>query len=231
MLSIIIPTLNEAPALARLLPHLHATVGAGVAYEILVCDAGSTDDTAATARRHGAQVLPAPQPGRARQLNLGARHAAGSVLYFLHADTLPPPDFGRLIGHYYAQGFLSGCFRLTFDSRHWILRFSGWASRFNARNFQFGDQSLYVLKAAFEEAGGFREELLVMEDVEIVTRLKRRLPFRVMPQSVVTSARKYRQHGVAKTELTHAVLLGLYLLHVRQRTLVRVYQKLLPRKA
>lgn len=228
MLSIIIPTLNEGPQLAGVLRHLHAHIGPGIAYEIIVSDGGSQDDTAATALRHGARVVRAPRPGRAVQLNHGARHASGDILYFLHADTLPPHLFGQLLRRYHAQGYAAGCFRLRFDYAHWVLKTSGWASRFNAPNFQFGDQSLYMTRAAFGQLGGFDETLLLMEDVEIVTRFKRtRQPFVVMPFEVITSARKYRQHGVKRTELTHLAVFALYSLHVKQPTIARWYRRLL----
>ena len=225
LLSIIIPTLNEAQVLAATLAHLHAT--AETACEVLVCDGGSTDDTAALASRHGARLLACPTRGRAAQLNFGAAQARGELLYFLHADTLPPPGFGRLIRHYHELGYRSGCFRLRFDVRHWVLRFSGWASRFNAPFFQFGDQSLFTEKVLFEQVGGFNEGLLLMEDVELPARLKKAGRFVVMPHSVVTSARKYVSHGVLRTETTHLVVQALYVLGARQQLIARVYHRLL----
>ena len=230
LLSIIIPTLNEAHSIAATLAHLHATVGAGVAYEVLVSDGGSTDATLALATAHGAHALPAPKLGRAAQLNFGARHAQGSILYFLHADTLPPAGFGQLIGHYRARGYRSGCFRLRFDVRHPVLLFSGWCSRFNAPAFQFGDQSLFVEKALFDQMGGFNEQMLLMEDVDLPMRIKHQARFVVMPQSVVTSARKYVVHGVLRTELTHLAVQTLFLAGMPQPTLLRVYRRLLQRR-
>jgi rSAM/selenodomain-associated transferase 2 len=230
LLSIIIPTLNEADVLARTLTHVASHLGPGIGYEVLVIDGGSTDGTAAVAEAHQARVLRATVRGRAAQLNLGAQQASGEILYFLHADTLPPPGFGRLIEQYYQRGYLAGCFRLTFPVRHWILRTSSWASRFNAPNFQFGDQSLYVQRAAFRQFGPYDESLLLMEDVEFVTRLKRSVRFALMPFSVVTSARKYLAHGIVRTELTHLVVHTLYVLGTRQRIIARVYKNLLHKR-
>lgn len=230
LLSIIIPTLNEAEVLARTLAHVASHIGPGLTHEVLVVDGGSTDGTAAVAEAQQARVLHAAVRGRAAQLNLGAQHACGKILYFLHADTLPPPGFGQLIQQYYRRGYLAGCFRLTFPVRHWILRTSSWASRFNAPNFQFGDQSLYVQRAAFQQFGPYNERLLLMEDVELVTRLKRHVRFALMPFSVVTSARKYLAHGIVRTELTHLVVHTLYVLGTRQPTIARVYKRLLHRR-
>ncbi|MGY3089868.1 rSAM/selenodomain-associated transferase 2 [Hymenobacter sp. UYAg731] len=230
LLSVIIPTLNEAHSIAATLAHLHATVGAGVAYEVLVSDGGSTDATLALAAAHGARALPAPKPGRAAQLNFGASQAHGTTLYFLHADTLPPAGFGQLIRRYQARSYRSGCFRLRFDLRHPVLLFSGWCSRFNAPAFQFGDQSLFVEKALFDQLGGFNEQMLLMEDVDLPIRIKHQARFVVMPQSVVTSARKYVTHGVLRTELTHLAVQTLFLAGTPQPTLLRVYRRLLQRR-
>lgn len=229
-LSIIIPTLNEAEVLARTLAHVASHLGPGIAYEVLVIDGGSTDGTAAVAEAQQARVLRATVRGRAAQLNLGAQHARGEILYFLHADTLPPAGFGQLILDYYRRGYQAGCFRLTFPVRHWILRTSSWASRFNAPNFQFGDQSLYVQRTVFQQFGPYDESLLLMEDVELVTRLKRHVRFALMPFSTVTSARKYLAHGIVRTELTHLVVHTLYVLGTPQPTIAKVYKKLLHKR-
>ncbi|RZK51096.1 MAG: glycosyltransferase, partial [Hymenobacter sp.] len=90
--SIILPTYNEAASIGDLLRYLQATAGEP-APELLVVDGGSTDATVAQARQAGATVLRSPRKGRAAQLNYGAQQAQGTILYFLHADSYPPPGF------------------------------------------------------------------------------------------------------------------------------------------
>jgi glycosyltransferase involved in cell wall biosynthesis len=82
-LSIVIPALNEARGLPRLLDDLRPLAGPEV--EILVVDGGSTDETVAHAEAAGARVL-RTGPGRGRQLGLGASATRGHWLLFLHAD-------------------------------------------------------------------------------------------------------------------------------------------------
>ena len=125
---------------------------------------GSTDATAPRARQAGATVLASPCKGRAAQLNHGAQRARGEVLYFLHADSYPPPGFLAEVQRAVGQGYGAGCCRLAFDHAHWFLRFSAWCTRLPFTAVRFGDQSLFVRRALFARIGGYREDLLLMED-------------------------------------------------------------------
>lgn len=228
LVSIIIPTCNEAVGLPGLLGHLRragATPGAGV--EIIVADGGSTDATARLARQAGARVLACPTRGRAAQLNYGARHATGGILYFLHADSCPPPGFVAAVRAAVAGGYGSGCFRLAFDLPHWFLRANAWFTRFDVPLFRFGDQSLFVTRAAFARAGGYREDFALLEDQELARQLRRHARFRVLPGPIVTSARKYRRNGVFRLQGAFYLLTLLYRLGVSQAGLRRVYQALI----
>ena len=225
--SIIIPTFNEEAAIGPLVAYLRRDAAGDGLLEIIVADGGSTDDTAARAAQAGARVLRCPRKGRAAQLNHGAQAAAGPLLYFLHADTYPPPGFLADIRRALAQGAGSGCYRLRFDHPHWFLRANAWATRFAWKFVRFGDQSLFVTKVLFELAGGYREDLLVMEDQELVRRLWRRAPFRVLPRAVTTSARKYLDNGVYRLQGVFALIVLLYWLGVPQPRLVRVYRWLI----
>ena len=224
-LSVIIPTFNEAAAIGPLLAYLRADASAAP-LEIIVADGGSTDATAAAAAAAGARVLACPRRGRAAQLNHGAAAAQGPLLYFLHADSYPPPGFGADLRRAVAAGAGSGCYRLAFDHPHWFLRLSAWFTRLPLTSVRFGDQSLFVRQELFAQVGGYREDLLVMEDQEIVARLRRAAPFRVLPRAVVTSARKYLANGVFRLQGTFALLVALYYLGVPQARLRRVYQAL-----
>ncbi|RZL06730.1 MAG: glycosyltransferase, partial [Hymenobacter sp.] len=103
--SIIIPTYNEAEAITDLLGYLGQATASELALEILVVDGGSTDATVRLAQQAGAIVLASPRKGRAAQLNHGAQQARGEVLYFLHADSYPPPGFLVDVRQAVAQGY------------------------------------------------------------------------------------------------------------------------------
>ena len=228
LVSIIIPTYNEAAGIAALLHHLRrAGTATDAAVEIIVADSPGTDATAALARLAGARVVACPRKGRAAQFNHGARQAAGSILYFLHADSLPPVGFLADIRRAVAAGYGCGCFRLAFDMPHWFLRAHAWFTRFDMEVARFGDQSLFVRRAIFEQARGYREDLLLMEDQEITRRLKRLTRLRVLPGPIVTSARKYRENGVFRLQAAFYLLMGMYYLGVAQPTLLRVYRAII----
>ncbi|MET4107591.1 TIGR04283 family arsenosugar biosynthesis glycosyltransferase [Hymenobacter sp. UYP22] len=225
MISIIIPTYNEAEAITALLGYLRQATAPDHDLEILVVDGGSTDDTAPLARQAGATVLVSPRKGRAAQLNHGARQARGEVLYFLHADSYPPLGFAADVRQAVAQGYGAGCYRLAFDYPHWFLRFSAWCTRLPFTAVRFGDQSLFVRRDLFARLGGYREELVVMEDQDLVARLRAQAPFRLLPRAVTTSARKYQVNGVFRLQGIFTLLVVLYKLGVPQRRLVQLYRR------
>ncbi|MDJ0364040.1 TIGR04283 family arsenosugar biosynthesis glycosyltransferase [Hymenobacter sp. H14-R3] len=225
--SIIIPTYNEAEAIVALLAYLRQATAGEPAPEVLVVDGGSTDATVQLARQAGATVLASPRKGRAAQLNHGAQQARGEMLYFLHADSYPPPGFLAEVRQAVGQGYGAGCYRLAFDHQHWFLRFSAWCTRLPFTAVRFGDQSLWVRRGLFGHIGGYREDLLVMEDQEIVGRLRAQAPFRLLPRAVTTSARKYLVNGVFRLQGIFTLIVVLYRLGVSQRRLVQLYRRLI----
>ena len=228
LVSIIIPTYNEAAGIGALMHHLRqAGTATDAAVEIIVADSPGSDATATLARQAGARVVACPRKGRAAQLNQGAQQATGSILYFLHADSLPPVGFLADIRGAVAAGYGCGCFRLAFDTPHWFLRAHAWFTRFDVEVARFGDQSLFVQRTIFEQAGGYREDLLLMEDQEITRRLKRLTRLRVLPGPIITSARKYRENGVFRLQAAFYLLMGLYYVGVAQPILLRVYRAII----
>jgi len=223
MISVIIPTLNEAVILPELFNHIKKNIGKGIVYEILICDAGSKDESVQISTEFAATVIHSPEKNKAFQMNLGAQKAKGEILYFLHADTFPPSSFGQAIKNYCQNGFNSGCFQLTFDYNHWLLRLSSWATRFNIKYFQFGDQSLFITRELFDQLNGYNSNLSIMEDVDLITRIKKVGKFKIIPKAVISSSRRYLKNGIIKTECINGLILLLYLLGSSQKTLLNIY--------
>ena len=226
MFSIIIPTYNEAVAIAETISSIQTANGRHLA-EIIVVDGCSTDDTIAIAERCGAFVVKSERKGRATQMNKGASVAKYEILYFLHADSIPPTDFTSNILNAYNQQTHSGCFRLAFNYNHWFLKANAWFTRFDVNAVRFGDQSLFVTKKVFTKSGGFREDLMIMEDQEIIHRLKKYGKFSVLNDYVTTSARKYLDNGIYRMQGIFYRIWAMYYLGYSQEQLLNVHRRLI----
>jgi rSAM/selenodomain-associated transferase 2 len=226
MISVIIPTYNEADQIVKTLARLFSKTERPYILEVIVSDGGSSDNTVELARKAGS-IITCTKKGRAAQMNAGAAVATGSILYFLHADTLPPTGFGKLISDTVKNGNRLGCFRLQFDCAHWFLRMNSWFTRFNISSFRFGDQSLFICKGLFFNANGFRENMVILEDQELITRLQKTHCFTVLPAPIITSARKYLRNGIYKTQVVYFFVYCMYRLGYSQAKLLKMYCRLI----
>lgn len=222
-ISIIIPTCHESEGIAKLIYTLRNNSSAENVKEIIVVDACSGDNTSEIARQAGAKVFLSEKRGRAIQMNIGANLASGDIFYFLHADTIPPKNFDEKILKTISNGYDTGCFRMKFDSKHPFLRFFSWFTRFNNNLCRFGDQSLFVKRELFGKINGFDINLEIMEDNDIVRRITREGNFSIVPDYVITSARRYRKNGMYRLQWNFAVVNILYYLGYSQEEIVRYY--------
>lgn len=188
-ISVVVPTLGEAERLPRLLSRLQWMP----VHEVVVSDGGSEDGTAEVARRGGARVV-VGVPGRGRQLDTGARAATGDVLWFVHADTLPPVDAVAHIRRALADArTVAGAFHIrTLDDGGRrrlgpLLRVADLRSRWSRR--PYGDQALFVRRSAYDAVGGFSDRPL-LEDVELSRRLARHGRVARVPAEVKVSGRR-----------------------------------------
>lgn len=208
LLSVIIPTLNEAESLPETLARTRQALTPGD--EIIVTDGGSDDGTPEIAKAAGAQVVAAPR-GRGTQMNTGVWVARGDVLLFLHADTHLPPDAGAQIRRALEQPLvLGGNFHLKFDKPDLMARL--FAHVYNARSRRqrifYGDSAVWVRRAVFTALGGFPPSRL-MEDYAFCLALRAEAGSRhpdqplsqtlpLLPGPVVTSARRFQgKRGLA----------------------------------
>lgn len=198
-ISVIIPVYNEEGNIRAVHAHIKAHAYRYDDLEVLIIDGGSTDETRAAALKEELVVVSSPK-GRAKQMNRGAALAQGDILYFLHVDTFPPKHFDKTILNAVNKGDKAGCFRMRFDSESRFLQFFAWFSRINHHICRGGDQSLFITKQFFYELGGFDEAYKVYEDAQFIKRIYRVTPFRILPDTVTTSARKYREHGAVSLQ-------------------------------
>jgi len=212
MLSIIIPVLNEASIIKNLLEHLNKDAISDNVSEIIVVDGGSDDGTPQIVNEYteNQQKIPvflhSSTKGRARQMNAGAAIAKCEVLYFLHADSLPPKGFDCMILSAVNTNNPAGCFRMKFDDNYFILKLTQWFTRFNVKACRGGDQSLFVSKEIFETLNGFNEDYKVYEDCEFIGRLYDNYSFTVLNDYVITSSRRYSKNGTMRLQYHFAII-------------------------
>ena len=221
-LSIVVPVLNESQIIEPFLDHLLALSGHEDT-EIIIVDGGSSDGCRELIATYPVALLESER-GRSKQMNAGARCASGQFLLFVHADSRLPADAIQQIRASVEQDSSAGSFRLEFNSRSRVLKFFAWFPRFDLNLFRFGDQGLFVSRQLFQQIGGFNEALSLMEDQDIVRRLRRHSGFRILPQPIKTSARKYDVYGVFYTQLTFTLIVVLYYLGASQRFLTGLYR-------
>jgi rSAM/selenodomain-associated transferase 2 len=223
--SLIIPVLHEASAIREAVARIRMLEG-GETVEIIVVD-GDPEGETLCALPDGAVRKILSEPGRGRQLSLGAETASGEVLIFLHADTtLPREAFGR-IGEALGDDTLAGgAFDLEIDSPRPIYRLIERVASRRSRitRIPYGDQAIFLRRSCFQALGGFRD-LPVMEDVDLMRRLRRSgRRIVILPERVVTSARRWEKEGALYTTLRNWLLRALFSFGIDVNILARWYR-------
>lgn len=217
LLSVIIPTLNEAAVLPLLLTDLQRQQG--IELEVIVGDGGSSDGTAAAARRAGTSFVAGPQ-GRGAQMNAAVVQASGAYLLFLHADSrLDDPHLlatavAALRRDEQQQPWVAGHFRLHFlrtNRQHELAyRFLEAKTRLNRSGTTNGDQGLLLSRSFFDRIGGFDESLPFLEDQRIATAIRTQGCLLTLPGILVTSARRFESEGFHRRYLLMGIMMAMY---------------------
>jgi rSAM/selenodomain-associated transferase 2 len=221
-LSIIMPVLDEGEGIAAALDALADLRALGT--EVIVVDGGSRDATIQRARMRADRVISAPR-GRALQMNAGAETSAGDVLLFLHADTRLPADAEHIVlNRLERSGRSWGRFDVKIDGRNPLLAVVAAFMNIRSRltGIATGDQAIFVRRDAFRAAGGFAA-IPLMEDIALSKRLKRVSPPLCLRECVVTSGRRWENHGVLNTVLLMWRLRLAYFFGADPRALARRY--------
>lgn len=220
MISIVIPTLNEAVLLR---PTLRALRESGPEKEVLVVDGGSEDGTREVAASEGVAVLQAPC-GRGAQLHEGACQARGDVFWFLHADTLAPPGAGdEILSALADHRVVAGNFRLLFTGRSRGAAFLNVLyPKLAWLGLRYGDSGLWVRRDAYHRSGGF-QLLPIFEDLDFIRRVTPLGGWRTLRGPLVTSSRRFESRRFAPVFARWAFLQALYWLGCDPYQLGRLY--------
>ena len=218
--SIIIPVLNEETILEEQLACLARQCNGR---ELIIVDGGSADATVSIAEKYGKVVSSAR--GRATQMNAGAAVAAGDVLIFLHADTRLPDDaFDAIERALASPHVVGGAFRVCFNCDLWPYRLVAFSVnlRSRLRTLFTGDQAYFMRASSLQTVGGYPDQPL-MEDLEIINRLRKIGKVVLLPQYVTTSARRHEKIGLARSIIFMWYLRTLYRFGVSPARLQRMY--------
>lgn len=217
LLSVIIPTRNEAEQLPALLADLRRQQG--VTLEIIVADGGSNDGTLAVAESFGVHALPTRQ-GRGAQMNAAAQRATSDTLLFLHADSrLHPPDLlyralQALNAARQEQEQVAGhfplCFLRTTSGNDLAYRYLEAKSALNRVNTTNGDQGFLLCRDFFHQLGGFTEDLPFLEDQGLAEKIRAQGRWITLPGELQTSARRFESEGFHRRYLLMSMMMGLY---------------------
>ena len=217
--TVVIPVLSDTDATRR----LTAQIGVDPAVEVVIVDGGHDQRLAAIADARDRTRLIRTPPGRARQMNAGARIASGDWLLFLHADSSLPEGWqAALVG--VDSRAVGGWFRFALDDTAWQARVLEQLVAWRVRHLRlpYGDQGLFVRRDVFHSLGGFRE-MPLLEDVEFVRRLVAAGPVAEVELALTTSARRWRHDGWLRRSARNAAIVSLYFAGVAPGTLARWY--------
>ena len=224
-ISIIVPVLNESGIIRQTEKQL-LRASAGFSAEILFVDGDPSGTSIKLLTSPRVRRLIGP-PGRGTQMNAGGRAAAGSILVFVHADTrLPDGALGDVLNACRSPKIAGGAFLLGVDSPKKGFRLIEAAANLRCRltRIPYGDQAVFIKKKVFDAIGGYAP-LPLMEDIELMQRLKRRsLPIRLVKKAVRTSARRWEKDGLIYATLRNSLLSCLYYAGVSPSVLKRFYR-------
>ncbi len=221
LISIVVPALNEQECIAGTLRSLQRLEGEK---EIVVVDGGSIDETISVARAEGVTVIGA-QAGRGTQMHAGALETSGDVLWFVHADTAPPPSALHEIGtHLEDTSVVGGNFGLLFDGPSRAARqLTIIYPMLRMLGLCYGDSGIFVRREVYNRIGGFRA-LALFEDLDLLRRLRRAGRFVHLPSRIRTSSRRFEQRNFALVWLHWTTLQILYWGGVPPNWLARWYR-------
>lgn len=223
-LSIIIPTLNEESNICDLLSRLMQIDDERIV-EIIVADGGSSDETCLTARKYPVEILELEKNCRAFQMNQAAQAAVGNVLYFIHADTLPPLSFVQDIHEAIENGFQVGSYSFKLDSSDPRLKLLSWFTRLNMLISRGGDQTLFVQRSFFDTLQGFDENYVIMEDFDFIRRARKVTKFKLLQDSVLVSARKYQRNSYFAIQRANLAAFLMFYFGVSPQKIKEMYQR------
>jgi len=221
-ISIIIPVRNEEDAIGSCLDSLADCSD----LDILVVDGGSSDQTIQEIQRRGYRPI-SSAPGRGKQQHTGAKTASGDYFLFLHCDTRLPPNFTtHVLKILQQEGVAVGAFQLAINAYGMGYRIIEYSANLRSRmlSLPYGDQALFMKKETYFATNGFPDQP-IMEEIDLLSRLKNLGRIVIAPVCATTSARRWQQHGIVKTTIMNQLMLAGWAMGISSERLARWYYK------
>lgn len=229
MLSIIIPVYNEQENLVKRLSYLCEYTNK-YPIEIIVANSPESIDETGIICKEISKVthIDCNKKGRAAQMNAGAKIAKGEIFLFLHADVILPEDFYEQITLAVKNGFKAGFFAYKFDKKSALLKFNSSFTKNDGLFAGGGDQCQFFTKETFENLKGYNEDFCIMEDFEMIDRIRnQKIPYKIIQSKATVSARKYDNNSWLKVNLINGYVFMKYKLGVHPTKLRKTYKSLL----
>ena len=160
-------------------------------------------------------------------MNYGASLATGDILYFVHADVLPPKTFAVDIIKAVTETYDFGRYFMKFDSKKWYLRINAFFTRFDFFVCYGGDQTLFITRELFDKTGGFRNDMFIMEDFEFTKRAKKEGRYKILKKGALISARKYDTNSWWQVQMANKKIVSMYKKGASQNEMVSKYKEML----
>ena len=220
-ISIIIPTLDEADSIGATLDALRLFDNENI--EIILVDGGSADATVSIAESYAVKILHSER-GRGIQLQTGANAASGEIFWFVHADTIAPPDAVFQIKRVLQNPrIVGGNFTIRFDGERFAAKFLSWLyPKLNFLGLIYGDSAIFVRREIYGRIGGFRD-FPIFEDLDFIERLRKMGEIATLSSIVTTSSRRFEKKSFVLTFARWTILQILYWLGVKPETLLKIY--------
>ena len=223
-ISIIVPVLNEQGQINSFIDKIKDQDFDDY-FEIIIVDGDSQGGTINTIRDNSVLCITSPE-GRGRQMNAGAAAASGEILIFLHADTtLPDGALDKISLALQDMDYVGGAFDLKIDSDRLFLKYISARASLRSRwnRIPYGDQAIFIRKKYFDQIGGYKE-IPLMEDVDLMRRIKKDgKKIFILPDKVITSARRWESDGVLYTTMRNQILVRLFYLGISPHRLAKYY--------
>jgi len=206
--SVVIPTLNEARTLPRLLASLACVRARSL--DVIVVDARSEDDTTCVVERFRStapahvrvRCLSSEWRNVSHQRNLGGRAAIHDLVLFLDADTLidPPERFAELVDAFVDGRLAAATCRFRPIERDLRAEFyfsllHGFQRVMQGLDPYAMGACILTTRSVLRRTGGFDPRLRVNEDANFCGKAAAIGRFRVLPVTLRVSARRFRHVG------------------------------------